>query len=107
MTGWTNESLDACLSGRMCAGRDGLIIMRPKKEVPWMQLMMALGLTSFLPNRLFLCFPPALVCQPKALVAIQVYDVRGCQFKQRCEQYGWTTGGELGEMRWKGGILTA
>ena len=26
---------------------------------------------------------PALVCQPKALVAIQGYDVRGCQFQQR------------------------
>jgi len=106
MTG-TNESLDACLSGWICALRDGLIIMRAEKEVPWMQLMRALGLTSFLPNLLFLCLPPALVCQPKALVAIQVYDVRGCQFKKRCEQNGWTTGGEVGEMRWRGGILTA
>ena len=26
---------------------------------------------------------PALVCQPKALVAIQGYDMRGCQFQQR------------------------
>jgi len=77
------------------------------EEVQWMQVMMALGPTSFLPYLLFLCLPPALVCQPKALLAIQGYLVRGCHFQQRCEQNGWTTGGELREVRRRGGILTA
>jgi hypothetical protein len=60
MTGWTNESLDASLSGWLCVWRDGLIILRPKKEVPWMQLTMAVRLTFFLPNYMFLCLPPVL-----------------------------------------------